>query len=190
MMSLARIVKHWTAWSPLTPTIIRPLGHWSCVKSCPVGSREKYWACRRGICFRCQQHGVCFLATSRSRRRRIRPSTAKNQLLLFPTFKQLFSELTSESLTILNSPSKSKLQKVFRDHFWSPPYTFLADTTRRRRGNQHQLQSNSSLTQQPFLCNQATASAAPSPRGTSLLGLASTLRGYIDTHTHGQPRIA
>ena len=42
------------------------------------------------------------------------------------------------------------------------------------------LQTSFSLTQQPFLRNQATASVSPCSWATTLLGLASTLRGHID----------
>ena len=93
------------------------------------------------------------------------------------------SLLTKQSLLISHSynSSLSQLQKVLQDHLWSPHYTFLADM-RWWHSSQHQLQARSSLTQQPFLWNQATAPAAPCPWVTTLLRLAPTLQGHISIH--------
>ena len=96
-------------------------------------------ALRKEICYLSQQHGVCILTTKPSCRmwclwgllpyhqpkqkmwnptnHSYGPSTAyqTNHSLLFFSFKQLFSELISESLTILNS---------FCDRSWSPHCIF------------------------------------------------------------------
>ena len=79
--------------------------------------------------------GVCILTTSPSRGHKIQqiialdPAPPTRPIIAAISFKQLFSRLTSESLQF-NYFSKSKLQKLFWDLFWSPHYTSLTDTMR------------------------------------------------------------
>ena len=65
----------------LNPHYNRPSSHWPCVKSCLVGGSGRYLTRRpglpqrRGIRYISQQHGVCVLTTSQSRRCGIQPTT-------------------------------------------------------------------------------------------------------------------
>ena len=106
------------------------------------------------------KRGVCTLTTSPSRRREVQLITDADQAQ--PTgpitvASTLLSELISESLTIHNSSSRRYPQRVFFDPFRSPQNTFLADTTKQRHNSQHQLQTSTSLIQQPFLHNQVAS---------------------------------
>ena len=93
------------------------------------------------------------------------PSTANKPITAALSIKQHFSELTFESLLWINLVSSLHL---------------CVDTKRRRLRIQH-LQICSSLTQSPFLYNQAITPASPSPRVTILLILTPAPWDYIDT---------
>ena len=122
------------------------------------------------------EHGACVLTTCRSKKCGIQLTTANqtNHSLLFFSFKQLFSpSLTALqranfrksfkiTLVLLTAPSSYQHMQTSSSFTSSGSCTFQlpapADQrlTRRWCSSQHQLQTSSSLTQQPFLRDQAT----------------------------------